>query len=132
MDKVIHFEIPVDNMSRAEKFYHMVFGWKIKSIPQMKYTLVYTTPVDEQQMHLEKGAINGGMYKRDEDSSKHPVIVIQVDSVEEKIKQIFENGGKVVRDITQVGDMGLYAQVKDTEGNIIGIWENIPKKKDKT
>ena len=27
----------------------------------------------------------------------------------------------------QVGDMGYYSRVKDTEGNVIGIWQNIKK-----
>ncbi len=29
----------------------------------------------------------------------------------------------------KVGDMGWYAQVKDTEGNVIGVWETLPMNK---
>jgi len=25
----------------------------------------------------------------------------------------------------QIADMGLYAYIKDTEGNVIGIWQNL-------
>jgi len=28
MDKVVHFEIPVEELERAQKFYKSVFGWK--------------------------------------------------------------------------------------------------------
>ena len=28
MDKVVHFEIPCEDMKRAETFYHQIFGWK--------------------------------------------------------------------------------------------------------
>ena len=34
-------------------------------------------------------------------------------------------GGSVVVPPNKVGDMGIYAQVKDTEGNIIGLWESL-------
>ena len=52
MDKVVHFEIPVNDIKRAEKFYKSAFGWEINSIPEMKYTLVTTSPVDEKKMHI--------------------------------------------------------------------------------
>ena len=35
MDKVIHFEIPVDDMKRAEGFYKKVFGWNVEFVPEM-------------------------------------------------------------------------------------------------
>lgn len=125
MNKVVHFEIPYDNAEKAVEFYKNVFGWNIQAIPEMNYHIVHTVEVDEKQMPKESGAINGGMYKRDEKSSKSPVIVVDVDSIDEHIKKVKESGGNVVREKVQVGDMGYYSQVSDTEGNIIGIWENI-------
>lgn len=122
MDKVVHFEIPYDDVERAKKFYSQVFGWKINSFPEMKYEIVHTVEVDEKQMPKESGAINGGMYKRDEKSAQYPVIVIGVKEVDEAVKKAEHSGGKVFRKKIQVGNMGFYAQVKDTEGNIIGIW----------
>ncbi|MBI2663298.1 VOC family protein [Candidatus Woesearchaeota archaeon] len=127
MDKVVHFEIPFDNKERANKFYKDVFGWDILDIPEMNYVIVHTVEVDENQMPEESGAINGGMYKRDNKSSNSPVIVINVDNIDNYIKKIKNASGKVFREKVTVGDMGFYAQVYDTEGNIIGIWENIKK-----
>ena len=34
-------------------------------------------------------------------------------------------GGKMVREKMQVGDMGYASYFKDTEGNIIGLWQKI-------
>jgi uncharacterized protein len=127
MNKVVHFEIPYDDAERAKKFYTNVFGWEKQEIPDMSYTMVRTAEVDENFMLKEPGAINGGMYKRGGDAAKGPVIVIDVESAEEHVKKVEEAGGKVTRAKHQVGDMGFYAQVSDTEGNIIGIWENIKK-----
>lgn len=126
MDKVVHFEIPYDNADRAKKFYQGVFGWQLNDIPEMDYTIVTTVPTDEKRMPKESGAINGGMLKRGKDY-KSPVIVINVPSVDEYLKKIKKAGGKVTTPKHHVGDMGYYARVKDTEGNVIGIWQNIMK-----
>ena len=112
MDKVVHFEIPYDDVERAKKFYSQVFGWKINSFPEMKYEIVHTVEVDEKQMPKESGAINGGMYKRDEKSAQYPVIVIGVKEVDGAVKKAEHSGGKVFRKKIQVGNMGFYAQVK--------------------
>ncbi|VVB85161.1 Uncharacterised protein [uncultured archaeon] len=32
MEKVVHFEIPADDLERAQKFYRNVFGWKMAGI----------------------------------------------------------------------------------------------------
>ncbi len=127
MDKVVHFEIPVDDVNRAQKFYKGIFGWKINEAPGMPYWLVSTVETDKKNMPKEAGAINGGIYKRSSTGSKNPVIVINVASVDEYIKKVKKGGGSVAMDKTQVGNMGFYAQVTDTEGNVIGLWENAKK-----
>jgi uncharacterized protein len=100
MDKVVHFEIPADDLSRAKEFYGAVFGWELQTMDEMDYTIVHTTPVDEQQMPTEPGAINGGMMK------------------------VEAAGGGVVRPKGEIPGMGSFAYVKDTEGNVVGLWEN--------
>ena len=128
MDKVIHFEIPFDDEERASKFYQEVFGWRIDRIPEMNYSMVTTVATDQKMTPKEPGAINGGLMKRDsEHAGEHPVIVIDVKSIDEYIKKVEGAGGKVVMPKLQVGDMGLYARVEDTEGNVIGIWQTRKK-----
>jgi uncharacterized protein len=127
MNKVVHFEVPYDDHDRAVKFYSEVFGWKVNPVPDMNYDIVHTIEVDENQMPKESGAINGGMYKRGEQAAKGSVIVIDVANVDEHVEKVKESGGKVVMEKRQVGDMGYYAQVEDTEGNVIGIWEKKPR-----
>lgn len=126
MDKVVHFEIPTDNLDRAKKFYQSLFGWQITDIPEMNYTIVNTVAVDQENMPKEAGAINGGLMKRSK-PGEQPVIVINVASVEEYLKKVEKAGGKTVMPKMQVGEMGLYARVTDTEGNVIGLWEHLRK-----
>ena len=89
MRKVVHFEIPADEVERAKRFYGSVFGWELADMPEMGYTVVKTTPVDEQtQLPSEPGAINGGMYRRSADAPSGPVLTIDVESVDDALKQI--------------------------------------------
>ena len=37
MNKVQHFEIAVDDISRAKKFYEGLFGWKTTEMPMGKF-----------------------------------------------------------------------------------------------
>ncbi len=124
MDKVVHFEIPADNIERAKKFYQTLFGWKINDVPNMNYSIVHTVEVDEKNMPKESGAINGGMYKRETEDT--PVVVIDVKSVDDSLKKLKKAGGSVAAPKQSIQDMGYYAKIKDTEGNVIGIFQAIP------
>jgi uncharacterized protein len=129
MDKVVHFEIPADDVARAKKFYQDIFGWSMQDIPMpdgSSYSIVHTVATDQNNMPKELGAINGGLMKRSP-LGEGPVIVIDVASIDEAAKKVEEAGGTVVMQKTKVMDIGHYARVKDSEGNIIGIWEVIKK-----
>jgi uncharacterized protein len=123
---VVPFEIPVDKLDRAKTFYSSVFNWGLEDMPVQDgvYTFAITTPVDENNMPKESGAINGGMYTRSDDL-KNPVITIGVPSIDEFAKKIEAAGGTMIVPKSEVPDMGYYAYFKDSEGNIMGLWENI-------
>ena len=125
MDRVCHFEMPYSDKNRAEKFYQGVFGWQVSAAPgDMPYSFAVTTPVDEQMRPKESGGINGGMYQRDnEGASKSPVVVIEVDSCAQRISDVEAAGGVRVSGPTEIPNMGIYAQVRDPEDNIIGLWQ---------
>jgi predicted enzyme related to lactoylglutathione lyase len=125
MPKVVHFEIPADDVQRAKQFYGAIFGWQLEDIPEMDYTIVRTTDVDpETQMPTTPGAINGGMMQRTQDAPG-PVLTIDVDSIDEALKQVESAGGSVVRPRTEIPGMGAFAYFTDTEGNTLGLWENV-------
>ena len=123
MRKVVHFEIPADDVGRAKEFYRSIFGWRLQDMPEMSYTIVQTTAVDEEHMPTEPGAINGGLMRRTRETPA-PVITIDVESIDEALKQVESGGGTVVRPRTEIRGMGAFAYFTDTEGNTLGLWEN--------
>jgi len=125
LDKVIFFEIPADDLARARKFYGTVFDWKMNEIPAMHYTQVGTVEADRLGVRgtpKEPGAINGGMVERG-DSVKSPVIYINVKNIDEAATTIEKNGGKIIQPRTPVGNFGFAAYFRDTEGNVVGLWQ---------
>jgi predicted enzyme related to lactoylglutathione lyase len=125
MRKVVHFEIPADDLDRAKGFYGSVFGWDLQTMPMAggDYTVVMTTPVDpESQVPTEPGAINGGMMQRDE-RTPAPVITIDVAAIDDALSQIEAGGGTVVTPRTAIPGMGAFAYFQDPEGNVLGLWE---------
>lgn len=121
--KVVHFEIPADDVDRAGAFYRAAFGWNVNAMPDMGYTILSTTEADEQGMPATPGAINGGMMKR-EAPLTGPVITIDVEDIDAALKQVDALGGSTVLGRQAVGDMGFAAYFKDTEGNTLGLWQN--------
>ena len=121
-DKVVHFELPADNLERAQNFYRSAFDWSINTVPGMGYTIVQTTSSGKDGSPTEPGAINGGMLTR-QAPIKSPVITIQVASIDDSLKQIEKLGGRVVRSKQPVGDMGFSAYFSDSEGNVLGLWQ---------
>jgi predicted enzyme related to lactoylglutathione lyase len=122
LDKVVHFEIPVDNLERAKKFYKTAFNWALTPMPQMEYTLLNTVEVDEKNMPKEPGGINGGMMERGE-VIKNVVITISVENMDDAIKKVQSLGGKIVQGKNEVPNMGITAYFQDTEGNVLGLWQ---------
>lgn len=130
MNKVQHFEIPADDVSRARKFYESVFEWKTADwpMPGMTYVGLHTGPMDEKNMPKEPGFINGGMFQRGgQFIPTGPTVAVTVPDVNAAIEKVKAAGGTVLSEVMNIGGMGLYVYVKDTEGNTIGVWQDIKK-----
>lgn len=128
MSKVVHFEIPVDNLERAKKFY-AIFDWNIQDWPMPDGSVyvgcqsVETDPITHAPK--EAGAINGGMILRN-NVSKTPSITLHVPSIDAYAEKISNAGGKMIKAKTVIQG-GAFAYFTDSEGNVFGLWEDAPK-----
>jgi predicted enzyme related to lactoylglutathione lyase len=117
MPRVVHFEIDAKKPERAVKFYEKVFGWKIKKWEgPIEYYLITTGKESEP-------GIDGGLSRRTE-SEPSTVNTIDVPSVDEFIKKIEANGGKIIRPKRAVMRVGYMAYFQDPEGNVFGMMES--------
>ena len=115
MPRVSHFDIPVDDPKRAQKFYKEVFGWKFKKWDgPMDYWMAKTG--------TKEPGIDGGMSKR-MPGQIGMTNTINVPSIEKFSKKIMENGGQLIIPKMAIPKVGWFAQCMDTEGNMFGIIE---------
>jgi uncharacterized protein len=119
--RVVHFEIPHDDGDRARTFYEKAFGWQLMTMPEMDYTIASTGPSGDEGP-TEIGFINGGLFPREGELTA-PNIVIDVDNIEAALQAVNDAGGSTVQERMPVGDMGFAAYFKDSEGNVLGLWE---------
>lgn len=123
MSGVVHFEIPADDQDRAREFYGAAFDWRLDVMPELQYTNVLTTPVDEQtQQPREPGAINGGMFERTGDLA-HPIITVDVDDIDASVERGKAAGGSIALPKLPVPGIGWLAYLKDPDGNIFGMMQ---------
>jgi len=120
--RVVHFEVPFDDAERAASFYRDVFGWNIMPMPELDYTIVSTGPTNEQGMPTEAGYIGGGMLQRAEPATT-PVLTLEVDDLDKALATIEQHGGSTVVGKTPVGEMGFSGYFRDSEGNLMGLWQ---------
>ena len=122
----MHFEVPAKDVKRAKAFYSEVFGWKTNDSPMPNgdvYTSLVTTPFDETRMRPKNpGAINGGMMPL-RPPINGPVITIQVDDINEALRSVENHGGTTVVPKTGMGQYGAFGYFKDSEGNLMGLFE---------
>ena len=121
------FDIPVGDMERAGKFYEEIFGWEVRKVQGSggDFHSVRTVPVNEDGDPSIPGGINGGLYLRGTDGLETPFLEIRVDSIDSIVERIVVAGGMVVKDRSPILDIAFFAVVKDTEGNLIGLWEDV-------
>lgn len=130
-NRVVHFEIQVDEPERAMKFYGDVFGWEWKDwsgVTGAPYWGIMTAPMDSTEL-----GINGGLLKRPcpasspEQGTNAYVCTIQVDDYDVYDKKIMDAGGKVAMPKFNLGGMAWQGYYIDTEGNTFGLHQQVKK-----
>ncbi|WP_226086556.1 VOC family protein [Mesobacillus sp. S13] len=123
MGRLVHFEIHVDNMDRAKKFYGEVFGWTFEDYSEyagMPYFGAVTGGEDEP-------GINGALMQRQgpPPEANQPLngyaCTMGVEDYDATETKILNNGGVVALPKYALPGMAWQGYYKDTEGNIFGI-----------
>jgi predicted enzyme related to lactoylglutathione lyase len=125
MDGVNLFNLPVDNIERAKKFFNNTFGWEFMATGmEGDHHFATTVPTDENGLPMNPGGINGGILQRGAYEQHVTSIFIKVKSIDDTIKKVKMNGGEIVLTKVPIADFAYLAQIKDTEGNLISLWED--------
>lgn len=118
---VVWFEIYVDDMSRAQKFYETVFQFKLTELPNPTSDpmQMLAFPADME----DKNMISGTLVKMEGFKAGGNSTMVYFYSADCSIEQarVEAAGGEVVQPKMSLGEFGFMVHALDTEGNLIGI-----------
>jgi predicted enzyme related to lactoylglutathione lyase len=117
MNPVIWFEIPVTDLMRASAFYQNVFNHSI-TFREKKSMKMGVFPL------ANAPGISGALVQVKGYTPHHSgtVVYFFVNSIENTLEKVINNGGKLLIPKTDIGEEGYIAQFEDSEGNQIGIY----------
>jgi predicted enzyme related to lactoylglutathione lyase len=108
---ITHYEIPVADADRAQRFWGGLFGWQFGEsvMPEGEYRMAR---IGEQS----------GVALSSMGDPGHPNVYWDVDDIEASLAKVRELGGE--GDEKQpVPQMGWFAACKDSEGNAFSLWQ---------
>lgn len=118
---VVYFEIPVNNMERAVKFYTSVlnFNFEREIIHSNEMALF---PFADENTGITGALAKGEIYK----PTKNGVLIyFYTQNINTTLKLVIANGGQILFPKTANGDLGFVAEFEDSEGNRIALHQAI-------
>jgi len=114
------FGITADDVSRAQRFYEQVFGWRFEPWGPPDFYLIHTG--DEEDPGLQ-----GLLHKRREPVKGTGMTgfecTISVDNIDATIRAIENAGGKIVMAKFHITSVGTGVYFSDTEDNFVGAMQ---------
>ncbi|HWM11221.1 MAG TPA: VOC family protein [Solirubrobacteraceae bacterium] len=108
---MVHFDIPVEDVERAQQFYAELLQWRFERQDGPEYWLVQTG-----------GEPVGGLLPR-HGRDRRPLVYFEVEDVEASLADVERLGGEVVVARTPVPGKGWLGKARDSEGNLVGLWK---------
>lgn len=122
MNPVVWFEIYVDDMNRAKKFYEAVFQIELYELPMPdtmdKGMQMMSFPSDENSPGASGSLVKMKGFDAGGNSS---LVYFRSDDCSVEGERVTEAGGKIVESKTAIGEFGFMLLATDSEGNMFGI-----------
>jgi len=117
---VVYFEIPVNNIDRAIKFYKAIFNFDFEK-EVIDHNEVALFPFIGENLGISGALAKGEIYKPTNDGV---LIYFKTENIDKTLKMAIESGGQILYPKTSNGDLGFVAEFKDSEGNRIALHQS--------
>jgi len=122
MDNIgTYFEIPVNDLDRAMKFYSAVFSCDFSKEVIHGNEMAFF-PFSGSGPGISGALAKGEIYKP---SFTGTLIYLSTADVEKTLTLVTDQGGEVLFPKTPVPDLGFVAEFKDCEGNRVALFQKI-------
>ena len=111
----VHMELSSTDINKAKDFYGKLFSWKMEDapMPEGTYTLI----------NVGEGTGGGMMKQMIPGAPSMWMAYVSVGDVEAATKKAKSLGANVMKDKTEVTDMGWFSIITDPTGAMLGLWQ---------
>ncbi|KUY30774.1 MAG: VOC family protein [Flavobacteriaceae bacterium] len=119
---VIYFEIPVNDLQRAEKFYSAIFDFTFEKEIMDNYEMAFF-PFEETKSGITGALVKGDVYKPTQNGV---ILYFKTEDIENTLKKVQEHAGRVLYPKTLNEKYGFaVAEFEDSEGNRIALHQDL-------
>jgi len=111
------FEIPVDDLDRAKKFYETVLGLEL-TLNEMGPLPMAWFPMTEGLAGATGSLVKGEGYSP---STAGSLVYFTVKDLDQALGRVSAGGGKVLLPKMSIGEYGFIAHFQDSEGNRVAL-----------
>lgn len=115
----VHVELNTTDLGKAKTFYEQLFDWKLQDMPMPEGT--YT------MIGVGEGTGGGMMAQLIPGAGSAWLSYVLVDDIKAATQKAKSLGATVMKDVTEVMDMGWLSIIVDPTGAMLGLWQ--PKMK---
>ncbi|MDX2217317.1 MAG: VOC family protein [Oculatellaceae cyanobacterium bins.114] len=112
-----YFEIPVNDLDRAIRFYEAVFGYDFERATVDGNEMAWF-PLAEDAPGISGALAKGESYTP---TTQGSLVYFSTDNIDDTLSKANSNGGKTLYPKTSIGDLGWVAEFEDSEGNRIAL-----------
>ncbi len=117
----VHVELNSPHPEKAKAFYAKLFQWQLEDMPNP------AVPDDSYTVIKAGEGTGGGIMKQVPNGPAGWVPYVAVDDLRIATEKAKALGGKVMKDVTEVPDMGWFTIIQDPAGAVLGLWKSNPK-----
>jgi predicted enzyme related to lactoylglutathione lyase len=116
----VHVELATTDVDQAKSFYRSLFDWKLSDVDMgggMTYTMI----------EVGEGT-GGGMMKHPMPGQPSAWLAyVAVDDVRAATDKARSLGATIVRDVTEIPDIGSFSIFTDPTGAVLALWQQVEK-----
>jgi predicted enzyme related to lactoylglutathione lyase len=115
----VHNELNTTDVDKAKAFYGKLFAWTLEDLPmgELAYTLI----------KVGEGTGGGIMKQLIPGAPSAWLSYVLVDDISAATKKAQSLGAKVMKDVSEVKDMGWFSIIVDPTGAMLGLWQAKPR-----
>jgi uncharacterized protein len=111
----VHMELMSTDVGKVKSFYGKLFDWELEDMPDSG--MVYTV------IKVGQGTGGGIMKNPIPGAPSMWMPYVLVDSLKTAKEKATALGGTVMKDVTEVPNMGSFVIITDPAGGMLGLWQ---------